>query len=203
MESTNSSHIKSILDSINGSENKPIPQIIASLFAIFTALVVAYLMEPWRRSFMKTNLVPIKVVSQLQGGTYCYRLAIENDSHYIAKNVEIDLEEIKDDGNITRQNLIPSPLSWTHRSRESRDIQPHQTVYLNLLEAIQEQNKFLRITAPNIQHLDDMTLIKPGESKLTLKVYQDNGQIKQITIKVTWNGNESFEEADLPEIKIA
>lgn len=209
MSATTSALIKNFnksLQEITSLLNQPsaiklLPDVIASLFTIGTALIIAYLMEPWKRFFQKTKLRPVEIVRKFQNFQYLYRLVILNDSDYLAKNVEINTEQVFDYDNTIR-DFIPAPLRWTHGSDYPRDIFPHQTVYLDICEVKQEQNKFITLTLPHLAGLDEMLIIKKGRTKLVLKYYQENGQTGIIKLEIKWNGKENFTEEDLPKIKL-
>lgn len=177
-------------------------QIIASFFVIITALIVAYLMPFMIKLFQKPKLRPLKILKVLQTYQYIYRLTIKNDSNFIAKNVEIDIEGITDDGGVPRENFIPAPLRWTHRDDASRDVFPHQTAYLDICAVKREANKFITLAAPNIEAFPDMVILKSGTTNIKLRYYNENGQAEDIKIKVVWNGNETFNDADLPKLSI-
>ena len=178
------------------------PQFMASAFAIVTALVIVYFMEPWKRWFQKSKIVAEKVIPKYQNGQYLYRLILTNKSNYVAKNVEIEVEDVYDDGGEPRANFVAAPLRWTHRSATPRDIYPHQTVYLDICEVRQEQNKFITLTAPHIMDLPEMVTIRMGKTKVKLKYYQEDGQTGVITLEINWNGNETFKSPDLPKIRV-
>jgi len=177
-------------------------QLISSIFAILTALTVTFLIDPWKRWFRRTNLIPIDVISYFQDFQYIYRLQLRNESCYTAKNVEIDVEGVRDNGDKLRENFVPSPLSWTHRTTEPRNILPHQNAFLDICEVKQEANKFIILAAPHIKPLKEMPYIKKGTTRLVLKYYQENGQTGEVKLKITWNGNETFNEGDLPTVVI-
>lgn len=177
-------------------------QIIASFFAIITALIVAYLMPLMIKLLQKPKLKPLRIFRVLQTYQYIYRLAIKNDSDYVAKKIKIDIENVIDEGSVSRENFLPAPLSWTHGQEATRDIFPHETAYLDICAVKQEANKFITLTAPNIESFPDMAILKKGTTQLKVRYYNENGQTGDIKIKVVWNGNETFDEANLPEISI-
>lgn len=171
-----------------------------ALFAAFSAIAVALFLDKIRRRIEISKIMLVKVVKHPQNNKWYYRLWLKNDSDYIAKNVVVNLEKVIDDDGNNREILL-TPLSWTHRDEESRDIFPHQDAYLNICEVQLEQNKFIRLTAPRIMHLDDMVIVKKGTTKILLRYYQENGQNDEIKLKIEWNGNESsFDQDNLPEI---
>lgn len=206
MDSTISAALQEIAKNSRflSSLNQPFPfnlsgEFFGAFFAAIGAILVALLLDKIRREVEKTNLIPGKIIKNLQGAQYHFRLSITNKSDYIARKVEVDLEKItENDG--TERRIVPTPLDWTHRD-EFRDIFPHQTAYLNICEVQQEQDKFIKIRAVRIMHLD-MVIVKKGTTKVVLRYYQENGQTGEIKLRITWNGNETFNENDLPTIEL-
>lgn len=175
-------------------------EFFGALFAAVGAICVALLLDRIRKFTEKTNLVSGEIIKNLQGPSYHFRLPLTNQSDYVARKVEVDVEKIIDDNGEERK-IVPTPLDWTHKE-EQRDIFPHQTAFLNICEAQQEVGKFIKIRAVRIMHLEEMVVIKKGVTRVTLRFYQENGQTGEIKLKIVWNGNETFKEQDLPTISI-
>lgn len=176
---------------------------ITALLSFVSAITVVLTIEGIKKRREKAKLIPGNIFKVPQGATYHYRLPLTNASDYIARNVEVDLEEIIDDDRKVR-NIVPTPLDWTHRPHNEslRDIFPHQTALLNICEVQQTQGEFIKIRAVHIMHLKDMVSVKKGTTKVFLKYYQENGQTGELKLKIVWNGNESFKEEDLPKIQL-
>ncbi len=197
MDSTASELLRKIasnlepLKNLNQNQFSFIPEIITAFLSIGVALIVAYLIQPWNRWVQKSNVEAIKVIRNFQQYQYLYRLQIVNDSNYIARNVQIDIEDIVESTN--SRNIIPAPMRWTHGDTKPKDILPHQTVYLDLIEVKQEQGRFIKLTAPNIMDLDEMSVLNKGISILYFRQYQENGQTREFKLKIEWNGKEIFD----------
>lgn len=207
MDATVSAIIKEIASSLESlsalRENFPLnlsEEFFGAVFAAVGAIIVALTIDKIKKGIEKPLLIPGKILKTLQGATYHFRLPLKNDSEYIAKRVEVNIDKIVDPNDRERE-IVPTPFDWTH-GNEIRDIFPHQTALLNICEVQQEQGKFIRLSIPRIMHLDSMTLLTQGTTKLALKYYMENGQTGEIKLKVVWNGNESFNEEDLPKIKL-
>ena len=99
----------------------------------------------------KPNLKPNDEILRIeQPGEVVYRLQIQNEGKDTAREVEVSVTEISDDG-VRRDNFLPVPLRWTHfqsgtSGPAKRDIHRNQSVYLDLC-ALQIDNKDLRITS--------------------------------------------------------
>lgn len=207
MDATVSAMLKEIASNLEPlsalRENFPFnlsEEFFGAVFAAVGAIIVALTIDKIKKGIEKPILVPDKILKTPQGATYHFRLPLKNDSEYIAKRVEVTIEKIVDPDGQERE-IVPTPFEWTH-GNENRDIFPHQTALLNICEVQQEQGKFIRLKIPRIMHLDSMTLLNQGTTKLTLEYYMENGQTGEIKLKVEWNGNKSFDEEDLPKIKL-
>lgn len=173
---------------------------ITAVLSFISAIMVALKIEDIKRNREKSNLVPGKIIRTRQGATIHFRLPLKNQSNYIARKVEVDVEKIIDDDGHERE-IVPTPLDWTH-GEELRDIFPNQTALLNICEVQQEQGKFIKVRAVRIMHLDEMVVVKKGTTKVILKYYQENGQTGKIRLKIVWNGNKTFNKRDLPTITV-
>jgi hypothetical protein len=171
---------------------------IAASGVIIYALYRDNISHHWKKPKIKF----IKVIKNFQGNICIYRLVIKNDSNYIAKNVEIDIEEVIDDDGNKRDNFLPAPHNWTHIDKPLRDIFPHQIAYLDILTINEVPNQFIALYTRILWFIPNMTIIKPGTTILKFKYYTENGQTGNINLQVKWKGKETFDENDLPEIKI-
>ena len=84
-----------------------------------------------------------------------------------------------------------------------RDINPGQSVYLDLCEFIHPQREgqgikdaVLRLRAEAGQEIPDFNRLKKGKTKLFLKAYQADGKPISINLMVDWYANSE------PTIKI-
>ncbi|OGG12955.1 hypothetical protein A2773_01970 [Candidatus Gottesmanbacteria bacterium RIFCSPHIGHO2_01_FULL_39_10] len=64
---------------------------------------------------------------------YSWRIAIKNYGNDTAKDVQVNVTKIIENG-IPRENFLPMPLVWTHWGSETRNILPKQTVFLDVIE---------------------------------------------------------------------
>lgn len=214
IDSTTSGYLKQITEFLNQLKpaspslfniisSQSIGAFIAGLFTIITTLILLYLKEPILRRLRKTRLVPLRVIKHHQDkGLIVYRLVILNDSNYLSKNVTVEIKEIIDDGGVSRENFVQSPLRWTHLSQKPRDIYPHQDAWLDLFDVTLTQGKYIRLSAPNISDLPDLPYLNQGKTKMVLNYYQENGQNGTIELQIVWNGNETFQDNDLPIVTI-
>jgi hypothetical protein len=172
---------------------------------IIALLVLVYTLfrEVISHCWKKPKLKFLGVIKNIQTNICIYRLIVKNDSKYIAKKVEIDIDEVIDDDNNPRKNFLSAPHNWTHRDDSSlRDIFPHQIAYLDIVTINQVENQFIALYARILWNIPDMSIIKPGTTILKFKYYTENGQTDDIKLQVKWNGNKTLNENDLPEIKI-
>lgn len=172
---------------------------IAAAAAVFYALFRDNIQQRWQRH----NLKFLEVINIQQGSIWIYRLVINNDSKYIAKNIEFDIEELIVNGQ-RRKNFLPAPLNWTHTDGKSqKDIFPHQTAYLDILTTnFNRQGIPLALYTPALWSILPMVKIEKGTTVLKLKYYSENGQTGNINIQVKWKGNSTSEEEYLPEVDI-
>lgn len=173
---------------------------LTALLSLIVAIIVALKVEDIKRAREKSKLVIGNVLITPQGDQYHFRLPITNDSQYLAKNVEVDVEKIIEE-NGHEKSIVPTPLDWTHKG-EVRNIFPHQTAHLNILEVQQIEGEFIKVRAPRIMHLIEMVVLNKGTTTIILKYYQENGQTGEIKLKVKWKGKEKLNKEDLPEVHV-
>ena len=175
--------------------------LIAVVVALGLGVFGPYIAEWWREKIEKSNLIVLGdealITNQenfdpdnhLVPGQVLnvVRLAITNDANFKAKSVEANIEEIEWDSE-KRKDFIPMPLLWTHR-QSIRDIYPHQTVYLDILyirhnpELVGEQDILFAVATG--QDIDNLSKFNPyGESKISIKLYQESGQITMIRANI-------------------
>ena len=130
---------------------------VSAILAIFYALFRDNISHYWKRPKLKF----IGIIKTRQNSIWIYRLGIKNDSNHIAKNVEFDIEEVKENGT-KKENFIPAPHSWTHNNVSSlRAIFPHQTAYLDII-TINEKDSPITLYTPAIWSIPDMVKIGKG-----------------------------------------
>ncbi len=128
-----------------------------------------------------------------------WRLLIKNEGKAIAKNVQVEVIEITDDGNKKRENFLPLPLRWTHLDTEARDILPGQTAYLDIFEHISRGKQltnmecYLRFGSRFAAQIADFCFLKPGESKIKIRLLHDEGSPQDIKIFTNWDGTLLFD----------
>lgn len=99
------------------------------------------------------------------------------------------------------KNYIPLPLTWAHEGDVKTSISPIQKKYLDVgrivygLRAPDNEGlgfEFCFKTLP----FGEVTKIGRGTYRLTITIYSDNASIKEITLKLTWNGGweENYDE---------
>ncbi|MBI2611690.1 hypothetical protein HYW54_03015 [Candidatus Gottesmanbacteria bacterium] len=217
IDATTSALLQKIADNLRPLEalDQPISafQVIGEFIPIATGAMVALLTliikENYDRYFHKSRLVPVekptedmRVYQEPEDRSlpaqWIYRLELLNDSNYIAKNVEIYIQEVYDNGANFRKNFIPSPLRWTHRDSKPRNIFPHQTVLLDLFEIKFRKLEPVVLAAPNLEGLKNIRDLRAGKMLLILKYFQQNGQTGHFEVKIEWNGNEPLILANQP-----
>ncbi len=169
--------------------------------AAFMVIIYALCKDDIDRYFRHHEIKFIKVIKTIQGSICLYRLLIENDSNYTAKNVEIDIEEVIDNGK-EREYFLSAPHRWTHRENSLRDIFPHQIASLDIITIKEVPAQFISLGAPFLWNIPNMTEIKPGTTILKFKYYTENGQTGSMKVQVKWEGKETLGENDLPEVII-
>src|SRR3989344_5155347 len=173
--------------------------LIGTIIASITALGIA-IWGRWLRSLpFRPELKIVDLISRNQTPSLnLWRLVIKNIGNDTAKNVQVDIIEVVDDGKKLRKNFLPLPLRWTHLDKECRDILPDQTVYLDLFEHINRGplgniQHFVRFGTRYAQEIQHFCFLNPGKSKVKIKLFQENGVSFETTVDTDWDGTLLFD----------
>jgi len=157
--------------------------VLPSVVALLVAGGIGRYIKPYLG--IKPNLEVFELV-RFHQEHYIWRLAIVNNGKETAKNVQVDVVKIYDNGN-PRENFLPMPLPWTHTNKESRDVSPKQTVYLDVF--------YHKISDPNDAHIatrfgggvDSFRKFKFGKTRLILTFYEQSGKSFSKEVEVSWS----------------
>jgi len=188
---------------------------IATALAVIVALATPWIMHWLGRRPKKSNLIAEDARMNKQIGEeekrhpekkyYVGRMAIKNgDNGLKAVAVEAYIEEVKDDGKI-RTNFLPLPLQWTHghlsQNRSMRNIHTNQTVYLDICDFRTSSNPMseasINITAAAGGEVSNFSTIKAEETELLIRLYQESGQVKDISLKIIWSKRSANGETEV------
>lgn len=125
-----------------------------------------------------------------------YRLILKNDSHTVAKDVEVYLQEINA---AVSRDLIPAPLQWTHLSESfKRDIAPGQIVYLDFIQSLRrfDLSHPTSFVAPHLRLNASMIQVDCCNVKLVL--YGKNITPKTLLLVISYKKN----RGNFPTIEI-
>ncbi len=152
----------------------------AILVASFTSLLIAGGIGKYIKPFLwiKPNLKTLKLELYSQSSLY-WRLPIKNVGNQIAKDVQVEVTQVIDNGK-RRSNFLAVPLRWTHLNCESRDILPSQTAYLDVIDfrnayALIEEKGFAKIITRKSGGVDHFQSLKPGKTTLEITIFQESG----------------------------
>lgn len=187
--------------------------------AVMTAILIPWCIEIYRNKPKKSKLVFEKFIItpnanfsdehyQSEQILNVGRLAIKNCGKYKAKSVEAYIDRIVLDDGEVRKDFLPMPLLWTHgtvnaKSPTTRDIYPNQVVYLDIFNYILDDsvvnNNIVRFAfAAEVQY-DNLSHLYVGRSLITVKLYQESGQVSTLTFALDYNG-ENTPKPLLPDI---
>lgn len=183
--------------------NLTLGPIVGALVAGIIGFLTVFFRDWYEKKMNKSHLTILKITRNEQMGVHVYRLAIKNEGDYVAEDLEIELVEIIENGK-NRENLVPSPMRWTHIKEDIsvRDIFPHQTTFLDILEVREISPNdhsigLIELTALHIGYLKEMVKINSGKTVIRLRFYQKNGQTGSISFVI------NFESPDkLPIVEI-
>lgn len=173
--------------------------LIGSLIASSTALFLAAGGSEWlKRKFINPKLKIVGNIMRFTQNHYQWRIAVLNEGNDIAKNVQVDVTEIAENGK-PRDNFLPMPLGWTHFGGEVRDILPKQTVFLDVFEHhIRRGDRFgtVNLATRFGGGIDDFRQVRinPEISTLELTFYEQSGKTFKRYIELYF-GSELFFEA--------
>lgn len=191
MDVTTSALLKQLAENLEPIKSVNPPTIFklefwSTVFPSIVALLVAGGIGRYIKPYLgiKPCLEVLELV-RFHQAHYIWRLAIVNNGRETAKNVQVDVVKIYDEG-VLRENFLPMPLPWTHTDKESRDISPKQTVYLDVF--------YHKINDPNDAHIatrfgggvDNFRKFKLGKTKLILTFYEQSGKSFNKEIEVSW-----------------
>lgn len=211
----NLSQSTAYLSQIAQALNKPFYASI-EFWTLIIALFIA-LFGPWASSlissFFKKSKLKVIETSVINQENYAYddgnqqnnngkvadvgRIIIRNDGKIKARAVEPYIEAILWDNKI-EQNFLPVPLKWTHGQLLTggptiRDIYPNQSVYLDIFysiinsDMVGERSVDWAIGAGC--EVDTFSKIRLGVNDIEVKMYQEDGQVTRIKIRVQWPGD--------------
>lgn len=164
--------------------------IIASLTALFLGGGGGRYISPILGFKPKLEISSLKKFSQSPN---VWRLLIKNTGKNTALDVQVDIVEVKDDGEV-RENFLPVPLRWTHKDCENRDILPGQAVYLDIFEHFNRFEDSRAIFATRFgRGIGDFTEIKSGVSRIKIAFFERGGISFTKHIDVSWDGGLFFD----------
>lgn len=127
--------------------------------------------------------------STVEGHT---RLKFINEGKSTAKNVNVYVEEIIDNG-ISRGHFLPVPLSWTHNGMYFRDFPPKQVWFLDLCRIDNiDSHKFPILVLAAGQNVDNYQNLNEGKTMLFLKVSDESGRIRRYKLTLKWQIGEPY-----------
>ena len=172
----------------------PIGTVIASATALLIAIGGA-----WLKSLVfkpKLDVLDLRGFNQSQELTV-WRLVIKNTGKDTARDVQVEVIEIKDEGD-TRKNFLPMSVNWTHLNKVSRDILKDQTAYLDIFNqsdkgSLKSMEHTIIFASPYAQDIKDFFFLKKGNSEIKLKLFQKNGNSQEIKLFTKWDEALLFE----------
>jgi hypothetical protein len=161
--------------------------IIASLTALFISIGGARYIKRFFKIKPELAVISFKRYTQ---NTYYWRIAIRNSGKEVARNVQVDVTSISDNG-IKRKNFLSIPLRWTHLNCENRDILPNQIAYIDVIEhktKPNSKNEVVKIISRCGGGVDDFEILQPGKSRIILTFYEKSGISFSKEIHTSWTG---------------
>lgn len=156
---------------------------VPSIVALLIAGGIGRFIKPYLGIKPELEVVELKRFRQAH---YVWRLAIVNKGRETAKNVQVDVIRICDEKGF-RENFLPMPLPWTHTDKESRDIQPKQTVYLDVFYHKQNNQDDVHLATRFGGGIPDFRLLQKGKSKIILAFYEESGKTFNKEIEISWS----------------
>lgn len=167
------------------------PNFLGAFLVSIVALAIALFSEPLKNLWKKTDLTVQGILTNKQGNgnSIYYRISIINNGNYPARDVEAYIDNIYED-NKERKNFLPVPLRWTHaraytRAGVYRDIHPNQSVLLDFCELVKDRN-LLHLSLAAGGEVPEYSILHGGNTKMVLKMYQENGKTIIIKLKIDW-----------------
>lgn len=174
-----------------------------TLFAVAIALATPWIVN-WLNNRPKNSKIRVLNVSIVDQANEAYdddqmnhhvgRLVIKNEGKFIAKSIEASLEKIVFDEQ-ERKDFFPVPLIWTHsqpNKATARDIYPNQTVYLDVLFYFSESRSGDALAQFAIgagKDVENLSYVCVGKSNILIKLYQESGQVDEVSLQIDWDGN--------------
>lgn len=175
----------------------------ATLVALFVPLYILWFTNQPKKS--KINVKGVSIVNQDPASDEAEkqtrrllnvgRIILKNEGKYIASSVEAYIEKIIFMGQ-EREDFFPVPLFWTHGQLNKngptiRDIYPNQVVYLDLFNHIYDDeyindNVVVFAVAAGLG-VDQLSKMNLGTSELTIKLYQESGQVVTLLVEAKWD----------------
>jgi hypothetical protein len=195
------------LDNSSNNLLQWITVIVAFFIGISSPIFAEHLRRRPKES--KLNAVDTDIKKQINDGAVFNdgwallnmgRLIVRNDGKFIAGRVEAYLDRIEDNGKC-RENFFPIPLKWTHGQLSAsgsptvRDIYPGQTVYLDVYKEEYKQRP-VALSRVSIDlaaggDIKDFSELPKGRSVLFIKIYQESGQVDNVSLEIKWDGIKS------------
>lgn len=176
---------------------------IAVLVALVTPFIMHWLERRPKESALEIGekgFITLQVTKASNNGNdrkTIGRVSIKNFGVHKAIAVQAFLEEVKNDGKI-RGNFIPVPLCWTHQGLGGdglslRDIHPNQTVLLDIFyfehPSSQQAEGSLNFALAIGSGIENFAEIKSEKTELSLKLYQESGQVIPFRLLIKWPRN--------------
>jgi hypothetical protein len=167
--------------------------------AVVAALTIAVWGKTLKTFFYKPKITMLDITRFNHNHTLdVWRLPFTNTGNDTAKDVQVEIVEVIDDRNKKRNNFLPIPLLWTHLDKETRDILPRQTAYLDVFEHINQEKlsnitHYLRFGSRFAQEIKDFCFLEPGTSQIKLKLFQKEGKSYAIVVNAEWDGEFLFD----------
>lgn len=193
MDATTSALLKQLAENLESLKSLYTPtvfklefwsSVLPSIVALLIAGGIGRFIKPYLG--IKPELEVLELNRFLQAH-HVWRLAIVNNGRETAKNVQVDLVKMYDES-VPRENFLPMPLPWTHTDKESRDILPKQTVYLDVFYHKTNSPDDVHIATRFGGGIDNFRKLKIGRSKLILTFYEQSGRSFSKEVEVSWPG---------------
>lgn len=183
---------------------------VAVIVALFTPFLMSWLSNRPKKSKLvvkDTRVINQEASEEYQEASEEYQkhthpllnvgiVIIKNTGQYKASSVEAYVEEIFDEGK-KRSDFIPMPLVWTHGQLNKngptiRDIYPNQEVSLDFFNHKYDDgyvgDNIVSFAVATGHFVDNLSRMALGESKISIVLYQESGQVDTIRLKVIWDG---------------
>jgi hypothetical protein len=159
----------------------------STLAAVIVSLTIAVAGKSMKNLFYKSNIEYIDKLQNIQTTQGHTRLLFKNMGNDTAREVEIYVTEIIDNGQ-KRADFLPVPLSWTHDGRSRRNFHPNQFGYLDLcrLDDVSANSLNPKLVLSAGAGVPNYEVITEGETEISLMMFQQSGQLKIFQANVFW-----------------